>query len=39
VQLEQYLQQLMGIKIDLVTRAALKPQIGARILNEVNYVQ
>ena len=39
MQLEQHLQQLLGIKIDLVTRAALKPQIGARILNEVNYVQ
>ena len=39
MQLEQHLQQLLGIKIDLVTRAALKPQIGARILNEVKYVQ
>ena len=39
MQLEQHLQQLLGVKIDLVTRAALKPQIGARILSEVNYVQ
>lgn len=39
MQLEQHLQQLLGIRIDLVTRAALKPHIGARILKEVNYVQ
>ncbi len=39
MQLEQHLQQLLGIKIDLVTRGALKPQIGARVLNEVYYVQ
>ncbi len=39
MQLEQHLQQLLGVKIDLVTRAALKPRIGTRILNEVEYVQ
>lgn len=39
MQLEQHLQRLLGVKIDLVTRAALKPHIGARILSEVNYVQ
>lgn len=39
MQLEEHLQQLLGIKVDLVTRAALKPQIGAHILSEVNYVQ
>jgi predicted nucleotidyltransferase len=39
MQLEQYLQHLLGIEIDLVTRAALKPRIGERILKEVKYVQ
>jgi len=39
MQLEERLQQLLGAKIDLVTRAALKPKIGARILKEVDYVQ
>ncbi len=38
MQLEQYLQQLLGVKVDLVTRAALKPHIGAKILKEVKYV-
>ena len=39
MQLEQHLRQLLGIKIDLVTRAALKPRIGERILKDVKYVQ
>ncbi len=39
MQLEERLQQLLGTKIDLVTRAALKPKIGERILKEVDYVQ
>ena len=39
MQLEEHLQKLLGPKIDLVTRAALKPTIGARILKEVEYVQ
>ncbi len=39
MQLEERLQELLGTKIDLVTRAALKPKIGARILKEVDYVQ
>lgn len=37
MQLEERLQQLLGVKVDLVTRAALKPHIGARILKEVRY--
>ncbi len=37
--LEKHLQELLGAKIDLVTRAALKPRIGERILKEVDYVQ
>ena len=39
MQLEQHLHQLLGIKIDLVTRAALRPRIGEHILKEVKYVQ
>jgi len=39
MELEQHLQHLLGVKIDLVTRAALKPRIGERILKEVKYVQ
>lgn len=36
--LEQYLSELLGIKVDLVTKGALKPYIGKRILAEVVYV-
>lgn len=39
MQLEERLQQLLGTDIDLVSRAALKPNIGKRILKEVDYVQ
>lgn len=33
--LENYLSDLLGIKVDLVMEDALKPQIGQRILDEV----
>ncbi len=36
--LERYLSNLLGIKVDLVTRNALKPFIGQRILKEIRYV-
>ena len=36
--LEQYLSELLGIKVDLVTKGAFKPYIGKRILEEVMYV-
>ncbi len=36
--LEDYLEGLLGLKVDLVSRDALKPRIGARILKEVVYV-
>ncbi len=39
MQLEERLQELLGTRIDLVTRAALKPRIGERILKEVDNVQ
>jgi len=33
--LENYLSDLLGVKVDLVMRDALKPNIGQRILQEV----
>jgi predicted nucleotidyltransferase len=38
VALERYLSRLLGVKVDLVMKSALKPRIGARILKEVCYV-
>jgi len=35
LELEERLSQWLGAKVDLVTRAALKPHIGRHILNEV----
>jgi hypothetical protein len=37
--LEEYLEGLLGLKVDLVSRDALKPRIGARILKEVVYIR
>lgn len=36
--LEDHLKDLLGVKIDLVSKKALKPNIGKYILNEVIYV-
>lgn len=38
LELEEYLKNLLGAKVDLVTREALKPYIGERILKEVSYL-
>jgi hypothetical protein len=38
VELEQHLENLLGVKVDLVTKEALKPRIGKRILEEVQYL-
>ena len=35
VELEQHLGDMLGVKVDLVERRALKPAIGRRILEEV----
>lgn len=35
VNLENYLSEILGIKIDLVMKDSLKPRIGRRILSEV----
>lgn len=34
LELEELLSRWLGAKVDLVTKAALKPHIGRRILNE-----
>jgi len=36
--LEGYLSELLGVRVDLVSRKALKPHIGKRVLKEVVYV-
>lgn len=38
VELENYLSDLLGVKVDLVMRSALKPRIGRHILQEVVYI-
>lgn len=35
IELENYLSDLLGIKVDLVLAESLKPHIGRRILQEV----
>jgi len=35
IELENYLSDIIGIKIDLVMKNALKPRIGQHILREV----
>lgn len=36
--LEEYLSDVLGINVDLVTKDALRPYIGKRILEEVVYL-
>lgn len=38
IDMEFYLSDLLGIKVDLVEKKALKPYIGKRILEEVIYL-
>lgn len=38
IRLEKRISELLGVKVDLVTKKALKPFIGQRILQEVQYV-
>ena len=35
IELERYLSELLGIKVDLVMKSVLKPRIGKHILKEV----
>ncbi len=34
IELENYLSDVLGVKVDLVMRDALKPRIGERVLSE-----
>lgn len=38
LELEEFVGKLLGKKVDLVTRGALKPHIGKHILEEVSYI-
>ena len=38
IRLEKRISEILDIKVDLVTKKALKPYIGRRILQEVKYV-
>jgi uncharacterized protein len=38
IHIENYLSELLDVKVDLVMKDALKPRIGKRILNEVESV-
>jgi len=38
LKLEKRISDLLGVRVDLVTKKALKPYIGQRILQEVQYV-
>ena len=38
LRLEEYLSNLLGLEVDLVTKNALKPYIGRQILEEMLYV-
>ena len=39
MRLKLYLEELLGRKVDLVIKDALKPRLRERILSEVRYVQ
>ena len=39
IELEDYLSNLLGIKVDLVMKSSLKPNIGKRILSEAQPIQ
>ena len=38
VRLEDYLSELLEVKVDLVEKSALKPRIGRHVLQEVVYI-
>lgn len=38
IELENYISDLVGVKVDLVEKSALKPRIGKYILSEVVYL-
>ena len=38
IEIEEYLSKLLKIRVDLVMKSSLKPNIGQHILNEVIYL-
>ncbi|MCR4315145.1 MAG: nucleotidyltransferase family protein [Planctomycetes bacterium] len=38
IELEEYLEEILGVKVDLVTKNALRPRMAKKILDEVIYV-
>jgi len=38
IELENFLSDMLGVKVDLVEKNALRPQIGQHILNHIVYV-
>jgi hypothetical protein len=38
IEMENYLSDLLGVKVDLVMKSSLKPRIGKHILDEVVYL-
>lgn len=38
IDLQNYLSELLDVRVDLVMKRALKPNIGTRILQEVVYI-
>ncbi len=38
VEIKYYLEELLGVKVDIVTKEALKPVIGKYILEEVVFI-
>jgi uncharacterized protein len=38
IEMENYLSDLLGVKVDLVMKSSLKPRIGKHILEEVVYL-
>ena len=38
VHLKNHLSDLLGVKVDLVAKKALKPKLGERILSETVYI-
>ncbi|AMQ18725.1 type VII toxin-antitoxin system antitoxin protein adenylyltransferase MntA [Thermococcus peptonophilus] len=38
IRLEEYLEDLLGVRVDLVMKSALKPKIGKHVKREVIYV-
>ncbi len=39
MELKEYLESILGRNVDLVTKRALKPVMGKRILEEIEYVK